>query len=204
VNPKNTNKIKKIRHFALKQLNDVRAFHTQNVAAIALKLAEAEKADKEIIEAAAWLHDIGYSDKRAKVITHHIYSVKMAKTLLKKLKFEQGKIEKILDCIREHLPDPQYFKKELKAEGKDEKFLPRPSSKEAKILFDSDMMDLCSPSGAVKIIVLKTREGKTIKEAVAIAKQLTASAVSDIKTKTGKKMAEERFKVTRKFLEKMA
>lgn len=85
-------KLEKIRQHAKKYLNELGWLHTQDVVRIALILAEKEKADKEIVEISAWFHDTGTLDKQAKIITHHIYSAKIAQSFLKEINFEKKKI----------------------------------------------------------------------------------------------------------------
>ena len=195
-------KIKEIKQFAKEHLDELRWLHTQDVVKIALILAEKEGADKEIVEISAWLHDIGTTDKRAKIITHHIYSAKMAQNLLKELNFESKKIEQIVRCIKEHMgPIPGFFGDMLKVEGKRWDFLPRPSTKESKVLYDADMINLCGPFGITKIIMFGVKEDRNFKEAIIRAKTLATQAFNDLKTISGKKVGKKYFSASEEFLE---
>jgi putative nucleotidyltransferase with HDIG domain len=63
------------------------------------ELAEIEGGDKEILDIAAILHDIGkYKDKE----NHHIIGVEMTKEFLKDISFPDNKKELILRCILKH------------------------------------------------------------------------------------------------------
>lgn len=64
---------------------------------LALELQKEVGGDKNIIEAATLLHDVG----KAKLLGpgHEKYSAKMAKDLLNKLDFPKEKIPKVLECI---------------------------------------------------------------------------------------------------------
>ncbi len=63
-------------------------------------LAEELMADGEIVELAAWLHDIGaimYGRK-----DHHITGAKIAEEKLKEFNYPQDRINKIVKCILNH------------------------------------------------------------------------------------------------------
>jgi uncharacterized protein len=66
----------------------------------AKKLAEGKKADVEVVELAAWLHDLGsiiYGREN-----HHISGAEIAEKKLKELKYPEEKIELIKKCIMNH------------------------------------------------------------------------------------------------------
>ena len=66
----------------------------------ATTLAEKLNADVEVIEIAAWLHDIGsilYGREN-----HHITSAELAEKKLKEINYPEEKIEKIKKCILHH------------------------------------------------------------------------------------------------------
>lgn len=76
------------------------SFHFVPMVQYAMKLADGTKADKEIIEIAGWLHDIGsIMDGRGE---HHISGAKIATNLLKELDYPDAKIKQVADCIRNH------------------------------------------------------------------------------------------------------
>ncbi len=72
--------------------------HVQLVRKFALKLAEIEKADKDIVEISALLHDIG-KDKGRK--GHNERSYELSKKFLEKINLP-GKKKLILKCILKH------------------------------------------------------------------------------------------------------
>ena len=193
--------IKKARQFAEKNLDELRYLHTKDVVEIALEIAEKENADREIVEISAWLHDIGFTNKKAKIITHHIYSAKIAENLLKEFKVESTKIEQIIQCIKEHMgPVGSGFLGDLlKTEGKDWNFLPRPSTKESKAVYDADMINLCSPFGVAKIIFLNAKQGKNFKDAVNITRITAQQAFDDLQTKSGKEVGKKYFSASEEF-----
>ncbi len=75
-------------------------FHFTPTVNYALELAEELGADKEIVEIAAWLHDIGsviYGRE-----DHHITGAKIAEEKLKELNYSNEKIEMVKNCILNH------------------------------------------------------------------------------------------------------
>ncbi len=74
--------------------------HIMPVLNNALKLADLLKADKEILETAAYLHDIArISGKEG---DHHIKGAEMAREILTKVGYEKPFIEKVSYCIQNH------------------------------------------------------------------------------------------------------
>ena len=63
-------------------------------------LAEKLNADQEIVEIAAWLHDIGSIVNGRE--NHHVTGAEIAEKKLKELGYSQEKIEKIKHCILSH------------------------------------------------------------------------------------------------------
>jgi uncharacterized protein len=79
----------------------------------AKKLAQEAGADEEIVEVAAWLHDIGSIMKGRK--DHHITGSEIAEEKLKELNYPAEKIAKIKLCILNHrgsLNNPRNTKEE--------------------------------------------------------------------------------------------
>jgi len=75
-------------------------FHLIQVHLYAKQLAEKLKADIEIVEIAAWLHDIGsIIHGREK---HHITGAEIAEKKLKELNYPADRIEKVKQCILNH------------------------------------------------------------------------------------------------------
>lgn len=96
--------------------------HIVSVHKYAKKLAEKLKADLEIVEIAALLHDVGSILNGRK--DHHITGAKIAEEKLKELNYPLEKIEKVKHCILAHRGS-----QEIEAE-----------TVEAKIVRDSDSL----------------------------------------------------------------
>lgn len=77
--------------------------HIKIVADLSLKLAKKIKADQEIVELAALLHDYsGIKNAKKFYPEHHIHSARLAENILKKLNYPQNRIERIKHCILTH------------------------------------------------------------------------------------------------------
>lgn len=74
--------------------------HIQAVVRLALRLAELTGADREIVEAAAWLHDIR---KRGKEDDHAREGAAAARQLLAQTDFDPDKIDAVADAIAQHV-----------------------------------------------------------------------------------------------------
>lgn len=192
----------KVKQFAKEHLDEIRWWHTQDVATMALKIAEKEGADKEVVEIAAWLHDVGSCQPGVDFIDHHEVSVKLANKLLCDIDYPQEKKERVLRVIREHMPNPRKANIALllTKSGKDDSYLPRPSSIESKVLFDADGINACGPWGITKTMYLGGKDNKNIKELVKFA-LMVQETVNDLETRTGKEMVRVPYGVAKSFLE---
>tara|TARA_Y100000310_G_C20407049_1_gene680170 strand:- start:73 stop:612 length:540 start_codon:yes stop_codon:yes gene_type:complete len=97
--------------------------HVKSVVKYSKILAKKMKADKEICEVSAWLHDI-IKIKHSKAKSHHIKGSIEAEKILKNLNYPEDKIKKIKQCILTHSSDKKY----------------QPKSKEARILASADAL----------------------------------------------------------------
>jgi len=81
-------------------------YHIKPVVKNALMLAKKVGADVEIVEIAAYLHDIGRSkkimDKYVAENEHHIIGAEQSKEILKNLGYGDEFIEKVAHCILAH------------------------------------------------------------------------------------------------------
>jgi len=74
--------------------------HVRAVVRLALRLAELTGADREVVEAAAWLHDIC---KRGRDDEHGRHGASAARELLPQTDFPPHKIEAVADAIFKHV-----------------------------------------------------------------------------------------------------
>lgn len=89
-------------------------WHTKSVVKYAKILAEKRKADAEVLEIAAWLHDVG--SILGDTENHHISSAEYAEQLLKKYNYPQDKIEAIKHCIFSHRGSQNIKRETIEAE----------------------------------------------------------------------------------------
>jgi HD superfamily phosphodiesterase len=77
-------------------------------------LAEQTGADIEIVELAAWLHDIGsiHGDPE----NHHIIGPKIAEEILKRYDYPQDRIERVKHCILAHRGSKDIPRETIEAE----------------------------------------------------------------------------------------
>lgn len=171
--------------------------HVERVTRLALHIGEREKADLEIIEAAALLHDIARGmEDRGEVEDHAEESARLAKDILIKIGFPKEKIDKVCHCIEVHRSKKTKSARTL----------------EAKILQDADRLDALGAVDIARVIGSKLQSEKYggpiyVDEPYAGEKDVDKSAIhyliykskhpkrrpENFNTKTGKEMAHERF-----------
>lgn len=133
-------KIEKIKEIVRKELAFCSAHdfdHVMRVYNLALRLAEGENVDMEVIEAAALLHDIGgrreVDDPTGKT-DHAIESAEMAEPILSDLGYSPEKIKHIQSCVISH---------RYRTDNK-------PQTREAEILFDADKLETVGAIGIAR------------------------------------------------------
>lgn len=108
-----------------------------------------ENVDLEVLIPSALLHDIARveeSKDKTGEIDHAILGSEIAEDILRKLQYEEEKIEKIKHCIISHR-----FRT-----GNE------PNTIEAKILFDSDKLDAIGASGIARTFMLSGQFGQRL------------------------------------------
>jgi uncharacterized domain HDIG len=110
--------------------------HVERVYNTARAIARKEKADVNVVRAAAYLHDIGRREemKSKGKFCHAEKGAEMAVKILNKLDLDQKTVENIRHCILTHR-----FRKNNK-----------PESAEAKIIFDADKLDSIGAIGVAR------------------------------------------------------
>lgn len=122
--------------------------HVLRVLNLALKIAEAEGADLEIVHAAALLHDsrgaMPSSDGQGR-LGHHLSSAQFAGEVLKQAGWETARSEAVQHCIRAH---------RYRHDGE------QPETIEAQCVFDADKLDVLGALGAARTIAYATQAGQ--------------------------------------------
>jgi uncharacterized protein len=124
--------------------------HVFRVYNLCLLISKFEKnVDLGVLIPSALLHDIARveeSNDKTGEIDHAVLGSKIAEDILRKLEYEDDKIEKIKHCIQTHR-----FRT-----GNE------PKTIEAKILFDSDKLDVIGASGIARTFMLAGQFGQRL------------------------------------------
>lgn len=179
----NKNIVEEVRKFVEEECDKPNAnyptaykYHFISMHEIAKKLAEKLNADVELVEIAAWLHDIGaiiYGRKN-----HHITGAKIAEEKLKELNYPKDKIEKVKICILNH-------------RGSQEKNNKRDFI-EAKIIAEADILDAFNNVPKQFLITL-VHEKKSLEEAMNSVKNKLQNKWNQIELEESKKLIKPKY-----------
>ncbi len=179
--------------------------HVLRVTAMADRIAVAEGADRDIVRAAAVLHDIGLDEGRE---GHETSAARRAEEILKAQGYEAVFCEKVAHAIEAHR-----FRSG-----------PTPQTLEAQVLFDADKLDAIGAIGVARAFAFGAHRGQKLWGAVSadygdrdtglVADPREHTAVheyhfklSKIKdrmfTATGRRLAAERHAFMMKFYERL-
>ncbi|MGH4120265.1 HD domain-containing protein [Clostridium sp.] len=141
--------------------------HIFRVYNFCLTLSKHEKdVDLEVLIPSALLHDIARieeSEDKTGEIDHAVLGSEIAEDILRKLEYEEDKIEKIKHCIISHR-----FRT-----GNE------PKTIEAKILFDSDKLDVIGASGIARTFMLAGQFGQRLTVPESLNNYLNANTVEN-------------------------
>jgi uncharacterized protein len=177
--------------------------HVERVYNLAVHLAKEEKADLDVVRAAALLHDIARAKEDEGAIDDHAAEgARMAREILEEIDFPKQKIEGVIHCIETHR-----FRKGL-----------APGTLEAKILQDADRLDIIGAVGIARAFARGGWSNKPIhdpsippKEEYDGESETTVNHIREkllkikdtINTETAKRIAEERHTYVDQFLERL-
>jgi len=125
--------------------------HVLRVYHIADKLAVEENADREIVRAAALLHDVQIASiqqdrlEEQKRSDHHLLSADFAVGILRAELWPEERIEAVCHCVRAHR-----FRDNAIS----------PQTLEAKILYDADKLDAIGAIGVARAIAFAVQAGQ--------------------------------------------
>ena len=177
--------------------------HTLRVCALCERIGAAEKADGNVLQTAALLHDIGRSqqDQSAGKICHAEKGAELAVPVVQRLPFSKEQQENILHCIRSHRFRGAHL----------------PRTNEAKVLFDADKLDAIGAIGVARAYLFAGEIGARlhcsntdIEKAEAYSENDTGYREFRVKlsrirnrmlTPTGRDMARERHAFMERFFE---
>jgi len=122
--------------------------HVKRVQRLSMQLLKSiKKADSDVVEAAALLHDVGkYIEKNNNGVDHGKVSAEMAEKFLNSVKFDAKKTTEVCHAIRVHTHGEE------------------PRSIEAKILHDADFLDKTGAVGVATLFIKACLTNATIEE----------------------------------------
>ncbi len=154
--------------------------HVQQVVALALRLAETLGADAEVVEAAAWLHDICKLEPE-----HARAGAAEAETFLPTTGFPAAKIAAVVDAIARH----EGFYRPAGA--------PPIEPLEAAVLWDADKLSKLGVQSLALTLSTPYVQGKTLLErrhyVTRFAHEVLARTVESMNTEPGRTLARRRY-----------
>jgi uncharacterized protein len=138
-----------IRDFARTCLSNARGSHhwdhTQRVHNLCMHIGQAEEADLEVLEIAAYLHDVGRSheDETRGGTCHAKRGAEMAREWLAASPLSDEQKNNVVHCIRSHRFRDNH----------------QPESLEAKVLFDADKLDAIGAVGIARAFLFAGEVG---------------------------------------------
>jgi uncharacterized protein len=142
------------------------------------------EADAEILYLAVLLHDVDqpFNDKA----NHVARSAALAERLLTGIAYPPARIACVLDVIREH--STEHISSV------------RPSTIEAKILFDADKLDGLGAFGILRVFALSRQVGRSLPDTIRWYRNKIAVAVPNMQTPEGRAMMDHRLPLVEAFL----
>ena len=215
-------KIQKIREYINSRTNLDTAHtlnHIERVFKLSLLLAaKVKNIDLDVLKIAVLLHDVGRYEEDNDITgrkDHAIIGANIAEKILKKFNYDDDFILKIKHCILSHRYRSVF----------------KPETKEAKILFDADKLDLLGCIGIIRSYSISKEYNQEIYSTIPIDEYLTKNIygqkitgrIKDISKhspniefelkiknipnvlyyKTSKKLAERRIKIMEKFYDQL-
>ena len=155
--------------------------HIIRTVTLAKYIAKKEKADVDICVVAAWLHDIGQSIAFEK---HNETGAKMARKFLLSIGMNKEFTDNVVHCIICHST----------------KRVKEAQTKEAKVLYDADMLQCLGAFGYTRLLSQATVFMKfDLNKAIKWVKSIEKKCRLHSQTKTGKKFAKEFLDFMQKF-----
>jgi uncharacterized protein len=147
-------------------------------------LAFYPEADAEILYLAVLLHDVDqpFNDKA----NHVARSAALAERLLTEIAYPPARIARVLDVIREH--------------STEHISTVRPSTIEARILFDADKLDGLGAFGILRVFALAQQVGRSLPDTIRWYRSKIAVATPNVQTPEGKAMMDHRLPLVEAFL----
>ncbi len=160
---------------------DYRFEHVAQVTGLAMRLAQELDADLEIVEAAAWLHDV-----RKEEPSHGVAGAAAARTILAATDFPPAKIDAVCNAIRTHVG--LYH----------DEHVAQVEPLEAAILWDADKLSKLGVQSIFISLSTPHVHGKDMSErwryAAEFAVKVLSRTVKSMNTQPGRQLAERRYR----------
>jgi uncharacterized protein len=142
------------------------------------------EADAEILYLAVLLHDVDqpFDDKE----NHVMRSATAAERLLTEIEYPPARVTRVLELIREH--STEHISSI------------RPSTIEARILFDADKLDGLGPLGILRVFALARQVGRSLPDTIRWYRNKIAVAMPNMQTPEGRTMMERKLPLVQAFL----
>lgn len=145
--------------------------HSRRLYYYAPPFAEAAGASVHVVQAAALLHDStkedGEGEPKERFCTHGEQGAEFTKKVLGEIGKTEAFAELASTAVREHMGpcgfNWRYLSRRFMSKFCGRRF-PTPSSPEAKVLYDIDMLDLMTVDGVVKVAELRQKNPEFAKE----------------------------------------
>jgi uncharacterized protein len=141
--------IEQIKAFAMNSFSHARGSHdwehSQRVYNLCMHIGRVERADLEVLEIAAYLHDVGRSceDESKGEVCHAEKGAEMAREVLAKYSIAEEQKANIIHCIRTHRFRGNHH----------------PETLEARVLFDADKLDAIGAVGIARAFLFAGEVG---------------------------------------------
>jgi uncharacterized protein len=165
--------------------------HQPRLYALTRQVGEGQDYDDDVVYAAAWLHDLGVfighrpEDPDALARWDHVvYTVDRAPALLGQVGFPREKVASVLDAIRNHQPRD------------------RPSTMEAVILRDADILEQLGAVGIMRALAKVGRDTRypTFTAAIATLRRSLETLPSELRLDRARALAEPKVRILEAFL----
>ena len=154
--------------------------HVQAVVQLAGRLAAELKADVEVVEASAWLHDIRKADP-----DHGNVGARAAAAILLETDFPPEKIDAVVDAIRQHVGLTRPF--DASAMQPLESAILWDADKLSKLGVMALALNLCAHYGAGSNLAQRRRENEKF------VRKVLAETVISMNTEPARRMAQQRY-----------
>jgi uncharacterized protein len=165
--------------------------HQPRLVALTTAIGAGLEFDRDIVAAAAWLHDlgvfVGHRPEAPDQLAHwdHVaYACKNAPQILREAGFPEEKIPAVLRAIREHQPGDE------------------PTTMEATVLRDADILEQL---GAIGILRTMSKVGRDTRfprftDAIAVLRRNLDGLPAGIRLDSTRRLAQPRIAILREFL----